>query len=199
MTAHWWHWCASTCHQIDIGGRGQTADGASVYENGLALPIMRLCINGKIHADLCGLIRDNVRAPDQVEGDIPSMITAGETAARGLSGLLREVALPDRDRIATTVLTRTRGRNPHGSWSSSLRLDGFHDPITLCCRLTIISDEVLCDFSGSSPALPRGVNLVMTYTAAYAAFGVKCVIAPEAPNNAGALALIRGMRRLAAC
>lgn len=189
---------ASTCHQVDIGGRGQTADGGSVFEEGLALPIMRICTDGRLHEDVRVIIRSNVRHPEQVEGDILSMITAGETAAAGLASLLAEFGMTDLDALAAGILDRTETATraairdcPQGSWSRALTLDGFGSPIRLCCRLTIAGDEVLCDFAGSAPALPRGVNLVMNYTAAYAAFGVKCVVAPHLPNNAGALAPIR--------
>lgn len=189
---------ASTCHQVDIGGRGQTADGTSVYEEGLALPIMRICTNGRLHEDVRVIIRENVRQPDQVEGDILSMITAGETAAAALSALLVEFGLDDIDALAAEILSRTEKamrdairRCPDGSWRSELTLDGFGEPIRLACRLDIAGDEISCDFAGSAPALPCGVNLVLNYTAAYAAFGVKCVVASDLPNNAGGLAPIR--------
>ncbi|MCA0919967.1 hydantoinase B/oxoprolinase family protein [Pseudooceanicola nanhaiensis] len=189
---------ASTCHQVDIGGRGQTADGTSVFEEGFALPIMRICTDGQLHEDIRLILRENVRHPDQVEGDVLSMITAGETAAAGLCALMTEFGLTDIDALSAGILARTEAATraaiakcPDGTWSDSLTLDGFGAPITLNCRLTIAGDSIHADFEGSAPALPRGVNLVLNYTAAYAAYGIKCVVSPELPNNAGALAPIR--------
>ena len=49
-------------------------------------------------------------------------------------------------------------------------------------------DGIHVDYAGSSPASPFGINVVMNYTLAYTAFGIKCVVAPEVPNNAGSLA-----------
>ena len=39
---------ASTCHVVDIGGRGMTSDGRSIYEEGLYIPLMRFAHAGKI-------------------------------------------------------------------------------------------------------------------------------------------------------
>src|SRR4029079_4439388 len=41
------------------------------------------------------------------------------------------------------------------------------------------------DYAGSSPATRRAVNVVLNYTKAYTTYGVKCVVAPHVPNNAG--------------
>src|SRR5437667_12501339 len=46
------------------------------------------------------------------------------------------------------------------------------------------------DSTATSPASPHGINVVYNYCPAYTAFGVKCLVAPEVPNNAGSLAPI---------
>jgi N-methylhydantoinase B len=46
------------------------------------------------------------------------------------------------------------------------------------------------DFDGTSPASTHGINVVYNYCLAYTAFGVKCLVAPDVPNNAGSLAPI---------
>jgi N-methylhydantoinase B len=52
-------------------------------------------------------------------------------------------------------------------------------------------DELLIDYSGSSPASRRGVNVVMNYTEAYTTYGVKVIISPDVPNNEGAFRPMR--------
>src|SRR2546421_647827 len=56
--------------------------------------------------------------------------------------------------------------------------------------MTIGPDGIHVDYPGTSPASAFGINVVMNYTLAYTAFGVKCLVAPEVPNNAGSLAPI---------
>src|SRR5258708_18135748 len=56
--------------------------------------------------------------------------------------------------------------------------------------MTIGDEGIHVDSTGTSPASAFGINVVLNYTTAYTAFGVKCLVAPEVPNNAGSLAPI---------
>ena len=47
-------------------------------------------------------------------------------------------------------------------------------------------DDLLVDYTGSSPASRRGINVVMNYTEAYTTYGVKVIVSPDVPNNEGA-------------
>jgi N-methylhydantoinase B len=189
---------ACACHQVDIGGLGQGPDGRSIFEEGLRLPILRLARDGVFDATLLAILRANVRRPFEVEGDLRSYCAANTLSARALSAMLAEQGMPDLEMLGAEILARSRaateaaiGRLPQGSWMSRMTLDGIAGrPIVLECRVTISGREVLVDFAGSSAAVPRGINVVLPYTRAYAAFGVKCVIAPDVPNNAGSLAPI---------
>ena len=69
----------------------------------------------------------------------------------------------------------------HASWNAVVQG-------TLNAALTIDGERIVIDYDGSSPASPYGINLVMNYTLAYTAFGVRAAVAPEIPNNAGSLA-----------
>jgi N-methylhydantoinase B len=44
------------------------------------------------------------------------------------------------------------------------------------------------DFDGTSPASRFGINVPLSYTLAYTAFGLGCIVAADIPNNAGSLA-----------
>ena len=60
-------------------------------------------------------------------------------------------------------------------------------PILLKARLTIDHELTIIDFTGSSPASIYGINSPRTYSHAYSVFGLKAIIAPHVPNNAGSL------------
>ena len=53
--------------------------------------------------------------------------------------------------------------------------------------MTVSNGTVHVDYEGTSGTSDFGINCPMCYTEAYTAFGVKCVVAPEIPNNAGTL------------
>src|SRR5690349_23148925 len=69
-------------------------------------------------------------------------------------------------------------------------MDGYDRPLTLAAEMTIGESGIHVDYTGTSPASAFGINVVMNYTLAYTAFGVKCLVAPDVPNNAGSLAPI---------
>ncbi|HVY33853.1 MAG TPA: hydantoinase B/oxoprolinase family protein [Caulobacteraceae bacterium] len=182
------------CHQLDIGGLVQGPDGRSIYEEGLQIPLLKLASAGQIDQTLMEILRQNVRTPMQVEGDVRSYIASNETGAARLRDMFIEFGQPNLDRLADYViaqsLSATRAQIaalPDGRWTSALTIDGYDAPITLRAALTIQGETIEVDFEGTDPAVPYGVNVVLNYCRAYTVFGLKCVISPDVPNNYGAL------------
>lgn len=189
---------ACTAHVVDIGGRGFTADGESVYEEGIRIPIMHFVRAGEVNFDLVRMVRANVREADQVVGDIYALAACNETGHRRLVAMLDEFDLPDLSEIATFILENSRRATveriaalPRGSTSNSMTIDGYDEPITLQVRLDVNEEHIVADFAGTSGISRKGINVPHVYTQAYACFGLKCAIAPEIPNNAASLAPFR--------
>jgi N-methylhydantoinase B len=182
------------CHQLDIGGLGQGPDGRSIFEEGLQIPLLKLASAGELNETLLEMLRQNVRTPMQVEGDVLSYVASNETGARRLRDMLTEFGQETLDEVGDYILEQSLAATraaiealPDGAWSSELTLDGYDAPITLRAKLTIRGGEIAVDFAGTDPAVPHGINVVMNYCRAYAVFGLKCVVAPDVPNNYGAL------------
>ncbi len=76
---------------------------------------------------------------------------------------------------------------PDGIYESSMTIDGYESPIVLKTRLEINGDSCVVDYAGSSPASRYGINSPKCYTDAYSVYGLKCIIAPETPNNHASL------------
>ena len=189
---------ACCCHQVDVGGLGQGADGRSIYEEGLQIPPMRLVAQGKINEELLELACGNVRTPFELRGDLMSYVTANESASRQLLGMLDEFGLEDLVAPGNTILERSRraveealAALPRGTWRHAITIDGYDHPIELRAALTIGERDILVDYAGSAGASAFGINVVLNYCLAYTAFALKCVVAPEVPNNAGSLAPLR--------
>ncbi len=185
---------ACTCHLPDIGGLGQGPDGRSLFEEGLFLPIMRFADSNGIDPNLINIIRNNVRVPDEVEGDLHSYMTSNEAGGIQLNLMMDEFGLTSIDDLAGYILERSRAAMvsairtlPSGCFANRLTIDGYQDPVDLAATVTVSRDSVEIDFSGSSPASSHGINVVLNYTTAYAAYGIRCVVAPHVPNNAGSL------------
>ncbi len=161
---------ACCCHQVDIGGLGQGADGRSIYEEGLQIPPLHLARAGVLNEDLLAMVCGNVRMPYEVRGDIISYVTANDSAARQLLALLAELGAEDIEQFAEAILRRSRkavedaiGALPKGCWRHEIRIDGYDEPIVLRAALTIGERDILVDYQGSSAASPFGINVVLNY------------------------------------
>ena len=186
---------ACTAHIVDIGGRGFGADAASVYEEGLYLPIMKFADAGTVDETLVRIIRGNVREPDQLIGDIYALTTCNEIGHRRLVDMMEEFTLVDLTGIASFILDNSRRATleriaalPRQQASGEMTIDGFDTPITLKVTVSIEEDRILSDFAGTSGLDKKGINCPLVYTKAYACYALKCAIAPEIPNNAASLA-----------
>src|SRR6202167_3593983 len=189
--------CANPIHVVDIGGLGMGPDGRQVFEEGLAIPIMPLAREGRMNEDLLGLVRANVREPLQVEGDIYACAACNDEGRRRLIERMDEFEIANLDRLGDSIIDASREATlariralPKGTYRNSLTMDGYDKPLVLNAALTIADDGIHVDFDGTSPASSYGINVVLNYCLAYTAFGVKCLVAPDVPNNAGSLAPI---------
>ncbi len=189
---------ACTTHVVDVGGRGFGPDGRQVYEEGINIPIMRLATAGEVDRGLLHLIGVNVRNPVEVEGDIYSLMACNEVGGRRLVDMMREFGLADLDELGRHIIDSSRAgmleeirKLPKGTWTNSMRVDGFESPIDLVGTLTVTDDGIEVDFAGTSGTSTYGINVPLTYTQAYASFGVRCVIGGAVPNNAGSLGAVR--------
>jgi N-methylhydantoinase B len=189
---------ACTAHLVDMGGVGQTPEGRQIYHEGLFLPMLRLMRGGEMNEDLLSIIRANVREPVQVIGDVYALIACNEIGSRRLTAMMREYRLLDVDVLGEEIITRSRhgmaeaiGKLPQGTWTSSMRIDGYEAPIDLVATLTIRRDRIDVDYTGTSSMSSYAINCPLCYTEAYTTFGVNCIVAPQIPNNAGTLDAVR--------
>jgi N-methylhydantoinase B len=188
---------AATVHVVDIGGLGMGPDGRQVFEEGLAVPIMPLARGGEMNKDLLAIVRANVREPLQVEGDIYALAACNDEGSRRLVEMMREFEISHLETLGNTIIESSRQATieairklPKGTYRNSVRMDGYDKPLLLNAAMTIGDDGIHVDYTGTSPASAYGINVVYNYCLAYTAFGVKCLVAPEVPNNAGSLAPI---------
>lgn len=187
---------ACTAHVVDVGGRGFGADGKSVYEEGIQIPIMKFAERGVVNRDLIRLLRANVREPNQVVGDFYSLSACNEVGHRRLVDMMREIGLASLDGLAEFIFSRTHAATlariralPQGVWSNTLVTDGYDAPVRLACEVRIGGDRANVDFAGTDGTSRWGINVPIIYTKAYACYALKCVVAPDIPNNSASLAL----------
>ncbi len=189
---------ASTCHVVDVGGLGFGPDGRQVYEEGVYIPIMPLAKRGVMNESLLAIVRANVREPVQVEGDFYSLAACNETGCQRLVEMMGEFDLEDVRNLGDFIITSSRDsmleeirKLPAGTYRNQMRIDGYEEAVDLVAAMTISDTGIDVDFSGTSPISIYGINVPVTYTQAYASFGVRCVVGGSIPNNAGSLGPVR--------
>ncbi len=187
-----------TAHVADIGGNGPDPSSRDVFAEGLFIPIMPLCIQGELNAWFMNLLRANSREPDKLEGDVYALVACNETGADRLTRMMDEYGMDSLDELSAYILEtsdRTMreaiAKLPRGEWKTTLKIDGFDEPLDLATTLKIDGETIDIDFTGTSPVSKYGINCPMYYTDAYTSFGVKCLVAPHLANNAAVLARIR--------
>ncbi|WP_108663682.1 hydantoinase B/oxoprolinase family protein [Acuticoccus kandeliae] len=189
---------ACTLHVVDIGGLGMTIASRQIYEEGLYLPVVPIVKAGIVNDWLFDIIGANVRERAQVLGDIQSEIVCNELGGRRLSAMMDEFGLDDLVALWEEILERSRkaalaeiAKLPFGTWHNEMTIDGIAEPITLKAAMTISETGIDVDFSGTSGRVDHGINVPLSYTQAYAAFGIKCLVMPAIPNNAATLSTMR--------
>ncbi|MBI4551382.1 MAG: hydantoinase B/oxoprolinase family protein [Candidatus Latescibacteria bacterium] len=182
----------NTCHAIDIGGIGLGTDARSVYEEGLCIPITKLYAAGAPNEDLFNIIRANVRAPAMVIGDLHAQVAGNDVGGRRLLAFMDEFGLASIQPLADAIIDRSEramrraiAALPDGTYANTVYSDGYDEPVRLSVQIMKRGSELWVDFAGSSPVSPRGINVVLNYTHAYATYALKCALAPEVPNNEG--------------
>jgi N-methylhydantoinase B len=186
------------CHMADIGGRPFSADAREVYEEGLFIPLTKLFAAGEPNAELFKLLRANVRAPEEVAGDLYAMTAANDVGGSRLLEFMDEFGLESVIPLADEVIARSETAMrtaieavPDGTYRYSMTVDGFDRPVTIEVAVVVTGDEMAIDYTGTSEASQRGINVVMNYTEAYTTFGVKSALVPDVPNNEGSFRPVR--------
>jgi N-methylhydantoinase B len=156
-------------HHTDIGGRfpgGMGLECKEVYEEGLRLPAVKLYDGGRPNEAVREIISANVRAPDDVLGDLDA---AASACRRGEQGLLALFACFGRDTVERYYrhLQWQTGQAmrdfiaaiPDGRYSAEEIDDGPGEPVKFVLTTVIEGDQMTIDFTGINPQINKAYNI----------------------------------------
>jgi len=185
----------SITHLPDIGGLGFGAAAEEIYHEGLRLPVCKLFEAGRRNDFIVELVSNNVRAPEQVIGDLMANVTATQAGETMLCAFLDDYGLADFDGLSAEIRTRSEratrqriGDMADGRYPNSVQIEGLDGAMTLACTVTVAGDGLAVDFAGTDACVRRGINVPFCYTRAMVLYSVKCLTVPELPNNGGSVA-----------
>jgi N-methylhydantoinase B len=186
---------ANTAHVIDVGGLGMGPEGRSVFEEGLYIPIVKCFDRGRPNETFFDFLRVGSRTPVELEGDVYSLCACNDAAAKRLAEMLAEYRMDSLEPLAEAIFEASLKATleeirkiPRGTYRGQIISDGYESPVTLKAAMTVHEDSIVVDYAGTSGLSGRGINVPAAYCRAYACFGIKCVVAPEIPNNWASLA-----------
>ncbi|MCP5010803.1 MAG: hydantoinase B/oxoprolinase family protein, partial [Aestuariibacter sp.] len=185
---------ACTSHLYDLGGLGMGPQGSDIHDEGLIIPPLRLCHRGEVSQLFVDILKANSRTPESNEGDLYALIACCDVGALRIVELLQGFNLTDLIDLSNHIIETSNrvardaiAEVPNGIYCNQMQLDGYDFEITIKATMTVDDDCITTDFSGSSPCSKFGINVPLNYTAAYSVFGIRCVVGPQIPNNAGSL------------
>jgi N-methylhydantoinase B len=195
----------NTGHHSDVGGPypGSMSQSArSIFEEGLRIPVMRICRGGAIDEDLLRMIAHNSREPVERTLDLKAQIAVNWRGAglmlrlveadgiaavqRAIDDLLAYTARRLRARIAALPDGEYRGER----WMDSDGVPGG-GPIRLCAKVVIKGSDLLIDFEGSAPQARGAMNVAGVALEATCYYAAKALLDPDLPANSGLFETVR--------
>lgn len=185
-------------HHCDVGGRvpgSNAADSTEIYQEGLRIPPLKLYESGKANETLLSLIRQNVRLPDLVIGDLEAQLATCSIGEREFCRLLEKYgAAESRAYFARLIdygetLTRKAiAAWPDGAYSFTDYVDGdglVDKRIPIVCTIKVAGDHLTVDFDGSSPQVKGAINSTLSFVKSATYLTIRCALDQDVPNNAG--------------
>jgi len=198
---------ASRAHHADVGGAYPGSMGLcrEIYQEGVRIPPVKLMRSGTMVRDVLALLLNNVRTPEEREGDLGAQIAACHTGAERLHevciryGLTRvQQAAEELHAYSQELMRAFLQRVPPGTYKGEDFLDGdgiSNQPVKIMVELKFPSSAArgrsrshpmaTVDFTGSDPQVEGSINAVaaITYSACFYVF--RCLLAEDVPATAG--------------
>ena len=183
-------------HHDDIGGRvpgSMPGTAVTVFEEGLAIPPIRIYREGVRNDEAFTIIRRNTRVPEMLEADLDSEIEAIRMGARRMEELFERFGKDTVEACFQAILDKCRDiyanellpKIPDGeyAWEDFVEHDGVTDPSLhrLALRIVKKGRRITLDFNGTAPQSSGPINWPADY--ADGAFLIKW-IAPILRNLA---------------
>ena len=185
-------------HWLDLDQKdaGYCLDTTDMHQEGLFFPCSKIYKRGVLNKELEDIICFNCRMPERVLGDMNAQISSCRTGERRVQELVKKFGLETFTQATAQILdhgerlARVRlSALPKGSWSAEdwVDDDGIDKDTMLKIKatVTISEDELLIDFSGSSPAVKGPVNIPIGLTLGVGALIFKAITTPDTPANDG--------------
>jgi N-methylhydantoinase B len=214
---------ASRAHHADVGGTypGSMGPCREIYQEGFRIPPVKIMRGGKLVADVLALLLNNVRTPEEREGDLGAQIAACQTGAQRLREICARYGIVRAKKAAADLLVYSEEMMraflrtiPPGRYEAEdfLDDDGVEDkPVRIAVTLQVKSarkfavetrlaasppkssqrPQVTIDFTGSDPQVQGAINAVEAITYSACFYVFRCLLREDVPATSGLMRPIR--------
>ena len=173
----------TTAHHLDIGalapGSCGIVDAVDTYAEGLQFKAIKVVSEGRRNDPVWHILRDNIRAPDLVVGDMEAQIKAAEIGAARYLDLVKQYGLSTVNAAYEDLmdyserLMRDAIRSlPDGDYTATTHIDGFLDDpdparrdLPIVATVKVRGDELIVDLTGTAPQIAdKPINMPLEGT-----------------------------------
>ena len=191
-------------HVAEIGGKAPgsfAADATDIYQEGLRLPPVKLINRGQYVEDVWKIIMTNHRTPHNTWGDFHAMIGSLQVAEKRLAQLVakygkryieeatRQLMDYSERRMRAEIREIPDGRYHFQHWLEDDGISAERIPIEV--TISVRDDEVIVDFTGSSPQVKGPINCTWVVAASSTYIPLLSLTDPDVPRNSGAFRPIK--------
>ncbi len=189
---------AVRCHWSDVGGMTPGSISGRVTEviqEGIRVRPTRICERGRMNEALMRVLFDNMRTPSERIGDFNTMIGTARKAAEHLERLFRRFGgrelldgIEELIRRSETQMRAKIAAIPDGEYHNEGYIESngpTAEPLLARLKLTIKGEEIIADFTGSSPQTMGPTNIGPSMAINSVGTVVKSFLDPETPINDG--------------
>ncbi len=184
-------------HVIDSGQAAPTffAEATEIVQEGLRIPPVKVYSRGKPVADVLKLVLSHTRLPRWLAGDIRALVASNTIGKKELlrvydkygEATVQESILAILD-YSERMVRKGISTIPTGTYEAEDQLDT--DTVTpntykLHAKITIKKRSLTVDWTGTDPPAKGPINRPRHATIGDTFYGLKCVLDPKGPANAG--------------
>ncbi|MDB5416572.1 MAG: methylhydantoinase [Rubritepida sp.] len=187
------------CHHIDVGGLAAgsyAAKATEIFQEGLRIPPLKILDRGVRNDGVWAMIRQNIRKPDLLLGDLSSQLASLDVGAAALQRLARRFGTDAMLEAGARILDMSEAgmraaiaAMPDGTYEFTDFLDDdgidIGVPIRLHVAVTIKGDEASVDLSGCGPQVAGPTNATLASTNAAVMFSLMCCADSSLHMSAG--------------
>ncbi len=192
------------CHHLDMGGISAGSYGATateVFQEGLRIPPLRLVRGGVLNAEVLAVMRQNVRRPDMLWGDLQAQMASLAVGEANLRRLCARIGTDWMVAACAQILDGSEqamramiGRIPDGTYEFEdvIDDDGLSDaPIRIHAAITVAGEEMVVDLSGCGPQALGPINATLASSGSAVMYAVMACADQPIPANAGCARPVR--------